>query len=105
MSQTLLGGFLSATFNPLSGTATAVEYLVVAGGASGGGSTSYNGGGGGTGGSGTYTSGNGGSGIVIIRYPASQSPPASFGGANYPQINYADGYQIYTWTASGTVTF
>jgi hypothetical protein len=63
------------------------------------------GGGGGTGGSGTYTSGNGGSGIVIIRYPASQSPPTSFGGANYPQINYADGYQIYTWTASGTVTF
>jgi hypothetical protein len=49
--------------------------------------------------------GNGGSGIVIIRYPATQSPPASFGGANTPQINYADGYQIYTWTSSGTVTF
>jgi hypothetical protein len=49
--------------------------------------------------------GNGGSGIVIIRYPATQSPPASFGGANTPQISYADGYQIYTWTSSGTVTF
>jgi hypothetical protein len=61
--------------------------------------------GGGAGGT-TNTAGSaGGSGIVIIRYPATQSPPASFGGANYPQINYADGYQIYTWTASGTVTF
>jgi len=37
MSQTLLGGFLSATFNPLSGTATEVEYLVVAGGGGAGG--------------------------------------------------------------------
>jgi hypothetical protein len=44
MSQTLLGGFLSATFNPLSGTATEVEYLVVAGG---GGAGSGGGGGGG----------------------------------------------------------
>ena len=44
MSQTLLGGFLSATFNPLSGTPTTVEYLVVAGGGGGGGS--YGGGGG-----------------------------------------------------------
>jgi hypothetical protein len=49
--------------------------------------------------------GSGGSGIVIIRYPATQSPPASFGGSNYPQILYSDGYQIYIWTASGTVTF
>ena len=37
MSASLLGGFLSATFNPLSGTATEVEYLVVAGGGGGGG--------------------------------------------------------------------
>jgi hypothetical protein len=47
--------------------------------------------------------GNGGSGIVIIRYPSSQSPPTSTTGN--PQINYADGFQIYTWTSSGTVTF
>jgi hypothetical protein len=45
----------------------------------------------------------GGSGIVIIRYPATQSAPASTTGS--PQINYLDGYQIYTWTSSGTVTF
>ena len=30
-----LGGFISATFNPLSGAPTAVEYLVVAGGGGG----------------------------------------------------------------------
>ena len=47
--------------------------------------------------------GNGGSGIVIIRYPATQSAPTATTGS--PQINCADGYQIYTWTASGTVTF
>jgi hypothetical protein len=46
---------------------------------------------------------NGGSGIVIIRYPANCAPPTSTTGN--PQINYADGYQIYTWTSNGTVTF
>jgi hypothetical protein len=45
----------------------------------------------------------GGSGIVIIRYPANCAPPTSTTGN--PQINYADGYQIYTWTSNGTVTF
>ena len=47
--------------------------------------------------------GNGASGIVIIRWPQSQQPPASTTGN--PQINYSDGYQIYTWTNSGTITF
>jgi hypothetical protein len=47
--------------------------------------------------------GAGGSGIVIIRYPANCAPPTSTTGN--PQINYADGYQIYTWTSNGTVTF
>ena len=38
MSQSLLGGYLSATFNPLtSGVTSTVEYLVVAGGGGGGG--------------------------------------------------------------------
>jgi len=55
MSQSLLGGYISATFNPLtSGVTSTVEYLVVAGG----------GGGGPTQGLG----GNGGSGIVIIKW-------------------------------------
>jgi hypothetical protein len=47
--------------------------------------------------------GAGGSGIVIIRYPATLSPPTSTTGS--PQINYSDGYQIYTFTSSGTITF
>jgi hypothetical protein len=47
--------------------------------------------------------GNGGSGIVIIRYPATQSAPTATTGS--PQINYADGYQIYSFTSSGTITF
>ena len=47
MSQTLLGGLLSATINPLTGlTTSTVEYLVVAGGGAGG---AYIGGGGGAG--------------------------------------------------------
>jgi hypothetical protein len=40
---------------------------------------------------------------VIIRYPATASPPASTTGN--PQVSYAGGYQIYVWTSSGTVTF
>jgi hypothetical protein len=49
------------------------------------------------------TGGAGGSGIVIIRYPANCAPPTSTTGN--PQINYADSYQIYTFTSSGTITF
>jgi hypothetical protein len=33
------------------------------------------------------------------------NPPASFGGSNTPQVIYNNGYQIYIWTGSGTVTF
>jgi hypothetical protein len=49
------------------------------------------------------SAGTGGSGIVIIRYPSSLLPPTSTTGS--PQVNYADGYQIYTFTSSGTITF
>jgi hypothetical protein len=48
-------------------------------------------------------SGAGGSGIVIIRYPSSLLPPTSTTGS--PQINYSDGFQIYSFTSSGTITF
>jgi hypothetical protein len=51
----------------------------------------------------SVSSGNGASGIVIIRYPATQSAPTATTGS--PQILYADNYQIYIWTSSGTVTF
>ena len=70
-----------------------VEFLVVAGGGGGGGQDS------------NTLAGTGGSGIVIIRYPATQSPPTAFGGANTPQVLYSDGYQIYVFTGSGTITF
>jgi hypothetical protein len=48
-------------------------------------------------------SGSGGSGIVIIRYAQTLTPPTSVTGN--VQVGYAGGYQIYTWTSSGTVTF
>jgi hypothetical protein len=68
------------------------------------GNTGSGGGGSGTGGiSTTYPAGNGGSGIVIIRYPQINSAPALVTGA--PQISYSDGYQIYTWTSSGSIIF
>jgi len=66
--------------------------------------TANTGSGGGGGGNAGATSGAaGGSGIVVIRWLQSQQAPASTTGN--PQINYADGYQIYTWTSSGTITF
>jgi hypothetical protein len=61
-------------------------------------------GGGGGGGSGNGgLGGSGGSGIVIIRYPQINSAPALVTGS--PQVNYADGYQIYTFTSSGSIIF
>jgi hypothetical protein len=65
--------------------------------------TGGGGGGGSAGGSVTGSGGTGGSGIVIIRYPATASPPTSTTGS--PQVSYAGGYQIYTWTSSGSITF
>ena len=58
---------------------------------------------GGGGGSVGSSSGAGSSGIVIIRYPANLAPPASVTGG--PQVLYNNGYQIYVWTSSGTITF
>jgi hypothetical protein len=66
--------------------------------------TGSGGGGGGYTVSSTYAGGgSGGSGIVIIRYPATQSAPTATTGS--PQILYADSYQIYVFTSSGTITF
>jgi hypothetical protein len=65
------------------------------------------GGGGGGGGQTTgavyQNGGNGGSGIVIVRWPTNTAPPASTTGN--PQVLYNNGYQIYVWTSSGTITF
>ena len=59
------------------------------------------GGGGASDGAGTVSGGAGGSGIVIIRYPQINSAPALVTGA--PQVSYSDGYQIYTFTSSGSI--
>jgi hypothetical protein len=45
----------------------------------------------------------GASGIVVVRFSANCAPPASVTGS--PQIFYNNGYQIYIWTSSGTITF
>ena len=65
--------------------------------------TGSGGGGGLNGGPAGYDGTAGGSGIVIIRYPQVNSAPAMVTGS--PQVNYADGYQIYTFTSSGSIIF
>lgn len=64
-------------------------------------------GGGGGGGSkaagGSPVGGSGGSGIVIVRYPQINAAPAMVTGS--PQVSYSDGFQIYTWTSSGSIIF
>jgi hypothetical protein len=47
--------------------------------------------------------GSGGSGICVIRYPVTMSPPTSTVGN--PQVRYVGGYQIYIFTSSGAITF
>jgi hypothetical protein len=86
------GGGSDGTYNFLAGTSAQAN----TGGGSGG--TGSNASGSAAGGS-----GSGGSGIVIIRYPQNLAPPASTTGN--PQILYNNGYQIYIWTSSGTITF
>jgi hypothetical protein len=66
------------------------------------------GGGGGGGGSAvgsgsSNTSLSGGSGVVIIRYPDTYNPPSATTGS--PSVKYINGYRVYTWTASGSITF
>jgi len=64
--------------------------------------TANTGGGGGAGFDSTGSSG--GSGIVIIRYPENLPPITTVVGNGY-QLNYAEGYQIYTFTSSATIYF
>ena len=48
-------------------------------------------------------SGSGGSGIVIIRYPSSYKLAVSTTGS--PTQTTANGYIVYTFTSSGSITF
>jgi hypothetical protein len=45
----------------------------------------------------------GGSGVVIIRYSANCAAPTSITGN--PQVLYNNGYQVYVWVSSGSITF
>jgi hypothetical protein len=45
----------------------------------------------------------GGSGIVIIRYPSYLAPATSTTGS--PEMNITGGWRVYTFVASGTITF
>jgi len=85
-----LGGFFRSTSDNGPGTAGTAN----TGGGGGGGASSP---------TGQVISGNGGSGIVIVRYPQLNSAPAMVTGS--PQVSYSDGYQIYTWTSSGSIIF
>ena len=61
-------------------------------------------GGGGAGGYETTISGGaGGSGTVIIRYPSSFNLASITTGS--PSVTTTGGYNIYTWTSSGSITF
>jgi hypothetical protein len=67
--------------------------------------TNTGGGGGGGGYDGTDLNGGaGGSGVVIIRYP-STFLPATTTGASVIYNNNVGGYHVYTFNASGTITF
>jgi hypothetical protein len=60
-------------------------------------------GGGGGGGGRNTTGGAGGSGIVILRYPSYLAPATSTTGS--PEMVVSGGWRVYTFVASGTITF
>ncbi len=49
------------------------------------------------------TGGSGGSGVVIIRYP--NTYPDAVSTTGLPTYTNTGGYKIYTFTASGSITF
>jgi hypothetical protein len=49
-----------------------------------------------------YSGGAGGSGIVVIRYPATFAAASATTGS--PAIYTSNGYRIYVWTSSGSIT-
>ena len=67
------------------------------------GTANTGGGGGGCLSTSTGTGGTGGSGVVIIRYPDTYKAATSTTGS--PTITTAGGWRVYSWTASGSITF
>ena len=81
-----------------------VMLMVMVGPAAAGSNGSANtGGGGGAAYAQGNASGSGGSGIVIIHYPTIYKLAASTTGS--PTQTTANGYYIYTFTSSGSITF
>jgi hypothetical protein len=87
------GGWFSG-LNIVGGPAT--TGLNNTGGGGGGGYSEYGGGNAGVGGA-------GGSGIVILRYPSYLAPATSTTGS--PEMVVTGGWRVYTFVASGTITF
>ena len=79
-------------FESLLGGVVSIEVLFIPGGGGGGGG--YNGG---------LVGGAGGSGVVVVRYPDSFLAATSTTGS--PTITNPTGYRVYTFTASGSITF
>jgi hypothetical protein len=68
-----------------------------------GGANTGNGGNGSINGASPPLAGAGGSGIVILRYSDSYAAAVTTTGS--PTITISGGYNIYTWTSSGSITF
>jgi alpha-tubulin suppressor-like RCC1 family protein len=79
--------------------------FTISGQVNGGNGTVNTGGGGGGGGEGTYPTGGGtgGSGVIIIRY--SNIYPDATSTTGSPTLTNLNGYKIYKWTSSGSITF
>ena len=60
-------------------------------------------GGGGADGASAYAGGTGGSGIVILAYPSTYPAAATTTGS--PTVTTANGYNVYKFTATGSITF
>jgi hypothetical protein len=97
------GGAASGSMNPGGAGGGAAGWGGSGPGSSGTVNTGGGAGGGANGYSGAYGGGNGGSGIVILRYPDSNSTAASTTGS--PAYSNVGGYHIYQFTGSGTITF
>ena len=99
------GGYSSFGSGGSGGGGTGTSGISVAGGL---GTVNTGSGGGGGGGEGspqfrTAGGGAGGSGVVILRYPDTFPLAASTTGS--PTVTNPTGYRVYTFTASGSITF